>query len=279
MGGATMDDWRDYGEADGDAANIAGTLKVRDGVQSPQLGNARRLLVYLPPTYDEGSRRYPVLYMHDGQNLFDPATSFAGAWDVDETMEAAHAEGLDAIVVGIPNQGDERLNEYSPFVDPRLGGGKGERYVAFLCDTVKPLIDADFRTLPGREHTGVVGSSMGGLISLYAFFRRPEVFGLVGAMSPSLWFARRAIFDYIQRAPFVPGRIYLDAGTREGRGELSDVRRLCRLLRARGYREGADLLCAIEKGAGHDESAWGHRLPRELRFLLRADGEALAAGD
>ena len=143
---------------------------------------------------------------------------------------------------------------------------------------VKPLIDADFRTLPGREHTGVVGSSMGGLISLYAFFRRPEVFGLVGAMSPSLWFARRAIFDYIQRAVFVPGRIYLDAGTGEGRGELSDVRRLCRLLRGKGYREGADLLCTIEKGAGHDESAWGHRLPRELRFLLRADGEALAAG-
>lgn len=273
-----MTGWHDYDEADGDAASVAGTLKVRDDVGSPQLGNARRLLVYLPPTYDASDRRYPVLYMHDGQNLFDPATSFAGAWGVAETMAAAHADGLDAIVVGISNMGDERLDEYSPFVDPRLGGGKGERYVAFICDTVKPLIDADFRTLPGREDTGVVGSSMGGLISLYAFFRRPEVFGCVGAMSPSLWFARRAIFDYIQRAPFVPGRIYLDAGTREGRGELADVRRLCRLLRARGYREGADLLCAIEKGAGHDESAWGHRLPRELRFLLRADGEALAAG-
>src|SRR4051812_9334479 len=143
--------------------------------------------------------------MHDGQNLFDPATSFSGSWNVDVSMAEASLEGFDAIVVGIPNMGADRLAEYSPFEHPELGGGRGDLYLEFLIDTVKPLIDERFMTIPDREHTGIVGSSMGGLISLYAFFRHPEVFGFAGVLSPSLWLTERATFSYIENAEFNPG--------------------------------------------------------------------------
>ena len=187
---------------------VVGDVRTLDSIYSPELRNQRKLYVYLPPSYAQSDRHYPVIYMQDGQNLFDQALSYAGEWQVDETMEALSREGIEAIVVGVPNAGVRRIDEYSPFKDQRLRkGGRGDWYVAFLANTVKPLIDRDFRTLPEREHTGVLGSSMGGLISLYALFCRPEVFGFAGAMSPSLWFAHEAIFPYVQQADARPGRI------------------------------------------------------------------------
>jgi predicted alpha/beta superfamily hydrolase len=160
------------------------------------------------------------------------------------------------------------MNEYSPFVDGRRGGGKGDKYVAFLVETLKPRIDRDFRTLPDRGHTGIAGSSMGGLISLYAFFRAGHTFGLAGVMSPALWFAQRAIFSFVQRTPFVSGKLYLDMGTREGAGMVADARRMEALLRRKGYRAGADLLYVEEVGAPHHESAWARRFGPALAFLL-----------
>jgi predicted alpha/beta superfamily hydrolase len=280
-----MVEWRPYGERPGgNGHSVAGNLRVAEGIYSPQLNNKRDILVYLPPSYLSGGDRYPVLYMHDGQNLFDEQTSFAGAWQVGETMQQLSGEGLEAIVVGIPNMGEDRLAEYSPFRDRQQRGGRGDQYLAFVVETVKPLIERDFRTLPGRMNTGMVGSSMGGLISLYAFFRWPEVFGLVGVMSPSLWFAREAIMSYVAHAPYWPGRIYLDAGTRELTGSWSDyphwrarsrryygsVRHLKRILVRKGYRLFDELLHVEEKWAHHRESAWARRLPQALRFLLGA---------
>jgi predicted alpha/beta superfamily hydrolase len=206
--------------------------------------------------------------MHDGQNLFDDMTSFAGEWNVDETMEQASQRGLEAIVVGIPNLGEQRMDEYSPFVQGGLGGGRGDAYLAFVAETIKPLIDRDFRTLADRAHTGVLGSSMGGLISLYAFFSRPETFGFAGAMSPALWFAGRAIFPFVERAPLPPGRLYLDIGTHEGSSTLPDARRMHRLLRRKGCRA-PHLLYVEERGAVHSEAVWANRLPAALEFLLR----------
>jgi predicted alpha/beta superfamily hydrolase len=218
--------------------------------------------------------------MQDGQNLFDAATSFAGEWQVDETMEALSQEGLEAIVVGIPNAGEKRLDEYSPFSQLKLGGGNGDKYISFLADTVKPLIDSEFRTCPEREYTAVLGSSMGGFISLYAFFRAPEIFGLVGVLSPSFWFARGAMYTFIENAAYSPGKIYLDVGTREhgggpnivmkahSRRYYASVRRMQRLLVKKGYRPRRDLLYVEEKWAGHEEQAWARRLPTGIRFLL-----------
>lgn len=277
--------WQTYHEYANGAhgRSVVGDLRVAPQLYSAELHNRRDLLVYLPPSYRLSSRRYPVIYMHDGQNLFDNATSFAGEWGVDETMEQlAYTEGLEAIIVGIPNAGVARLGEYSPFVDSRLGGGRGDKYLSFLVDTVKPLVDRDFRTLPDRRHTGIMGSSMGGLISLYGFFRRADTFGYVGAMSPSLWYAGDAIFDYVQHAPYRPGKIYLDVGTRElgeqsggrlhrataSRRYYASVRRLKSLLIRKGYRPLRDLMHVEEKWAGHGESSWARRLAPALRFLL-----------
>ena len=258
-----------------------GNIQVREKVWSPQLANYRHLFVYLPPSYEREEKRYPVLYMHDGQNLFDTSTSFAGEWNVDETMERLSQDGVEAIVVGIPNYGVRRLSEYSPFRDRHHGLGRGDRYLAFIEESVKPLIDRDFRTQPDREHTGIMGSSMGGLISLYAFFKRPSLFGFVGAMSPSLWYAGKAIFPYVRRASYVPGRIYIDVGTREYGGSVTEkgararsrryygqIRRMKRVLVQKGYRLHAELLVVEDKWAAHHEPAWARRLPDALRFLL-----------
>ncbi len=264
--------------------HVSGTVKVLARVESPALNNARHVLAYLPPSYYHSDRRYAVIYMQDGQNLFDNATSYAGEWGVDETMERlGYQEGLEAIVVGIPNMGTQRVNEYSPFHDAHLGGGLGAAYIDYLADTVKPLIDRDFRTLPGRRTTGIMGSSLGGLISLFGFFHRPQTFGYVGVMSPSLWFAHGAIFDYVSQAAYHPGKIYLDVGTRElgeshspdsghraarSRAYYASVRRMKGVLIRKGYRPLRDLLHVEEKWAGHSESSWARRLPLAIRFFL-----------
>lgn len=281
-----MPHWRNYLEHRyGSHHTVVGDLRIREKVWSPQLMNHRDILVHLPPSYRFTQRHYPVIYMHDGQNLFDQATSFSGEWHVDETMVRLSAEGIEAIVVGIPNMGGQRLAEYGPFADPYHGPGRGDRYVSFLVDTVKPMIDHDFRTLPGREFTGILGSSMGGLISLFAFFQPPYAFGLVGVMSPSTWFADAAIYDFVREAPLVPGKIYLDVGTREYGGKTAadaqkrsrryyaTVRHLKRLLIRKGYRPVHDLRYVEEKWASHHEPAWARRLPDALRFLLQGLAE------
>jgi predicted alpha/beta superfamily hydrolase len=276
--------WRPYDEvfSPDEGHRVSGNILVAEQVYSPQLENERDILVYLPPSYTKSTRRYPVLYMHDGQNLFDPATSFAGEWGVDESLEMlASEEGLEAIVVAIPNSGPDRLNEYSPFHDTLHGGGRGNQYIAFIVHTLKPAIDAQFRTLPDRKHTGIMGSSMGGLISLYAYFHREHVFGFAGVMSPSLWFSHGAIFDYVQNAPYLSGKIYLDVGTREQGGSMlalrklaksrktyGSVRRMKRILVRKGYRLRRQLLFVEEKWAGHSEADWARRLPPALRFFI-----------
>ena len=249
-----MEDWRPYPAfANGKKHTVVGNVQVLEDVDSPQLANRRDLLVYLPPSYDDGDGRYPVIYLH---------------------------EGHEAIMVGISNTKD-RLDEYSPFRDGKRGGGQGDLYLDFLVETVKTLVDSSFRTLPDRKNTGILGSSMGGLISLYAFFRRPQIFGFTGAMSPSLWFAKNAIYDFIEGAPYHAGRIYLDAGTREyGEGRhwtslpwrsrryYASIRRMNRLLASKGYQPRRELLYVEEQWANHEEAAWARRLPRALRFLL-----------
>lgn len=277
--------WQNYHDVyNKERHTVSGNLKIAQQVESPELGNRRSIIVYLPPSYAKSSNRYPVLYMHDGQNLFDQATSFSGEWYVDETMEKlSREEGLEAIVVGIPNVGEKRLEEYSPYVDLHHGGGRGDVYLDFMVNTLKPIIDRDFRTLPGRENCGIMGSSMGGLISLYGFFRHPEVFGFTGVMSPSLGFAGGAIFEYVESVPFHPGKIYLDAGTRElggswpqavalrarSRHYYGRVRRMKRILAQKGYRPIRDMLHVEEKWAWHRELAWAGRLPGALRFFLK----------
>jgi predicted alpha/beta superfamily hydrolase len=250
------------------STNPFGTIEQIEGVYSPELDNKRDLLISLPGGYSAKNRQYPVIYMHDGQNLFDPATSFSGSWNVDVAMAEVSLDGLNAIVVGIPNMGHERLAEYSPFEHPQLGGGKGDLYLDFLVNTVKPLIDDRYRTARAREYTGIVGSSMGGLISLHAFFRHPDVFGFAGVLSPSLWLSETETFAFIEQAPFSGGKLYLDVGDLEGRRHVVKALRLRHLLEAKGYRLGEDLMWVEEETGGHHESAWARRFRDALPFLL-----------
>jgi predicted alpha/beta superfamily hydrolase len=256
-------EWQDYRLWRGGGFNtVVGDLLILPDVFSPQLQNQRDILVLLPPSYhQEAGKRYPVIYMQDGQNLFDRATGFAGnEWEVDETMLKLADEGLEAIIVGLPNT-PQRFPEYNPF--PHTWGGRGDSYLTFIVETVKPLVDQAFRTRLERQHTGLMGSSMGGLISLYGFFQRSDVFGLAGVMSPSLWVGAGAIYRYVAQQPFVAGKIYLDNGTRE-----QSARKMNAELVHKGYTSGRDLLYVAEPDGEHHEAAWARRLPDALRFLL-----------
>lgn len=246
------------------------TKDTEAGLWSPQLRNRRDVDVYLPPSYADG-RRHPVVYMHDGQNLTDPSTAFAGTWGLNEVLLRLAERRIEPIVVGIHNTKD-RVSEYSPFPDSRLGGGSGDAYLSFIADTIKPRIDRLYRTRRSAAHTAILGSSMGGLISLYAWFNRPDVFGSAGGLSPSLWFGRTRLFEYIESAAVPRGkRLYVDVGTAEGAGTLRDVRQLRSILRARGVGRGV-LSYLEDRGGRHNEAAWGRRVERAIELLVRRQG-------
>jgi predicted alpha/beta superfamily hydrolase len=235
-------------------------------VWSPQLRNARNVDVYLPASYTV-RRRYPVIYLQDGQNLSDPAIAFAGTWQLDDALSRLAERGIEPIVVGVHNTAD-RLLEYSPFAHPRHGGAGAERYLAFLAETLKPRVDRLFRTRPARAHTAIGGSSMGGLVSFYGWLRRRDVFAHAVAMSPSFWYGRERLFDYVRARKLPNGRLYLDVGTGEGEEAVRDVRRMRALLHEKGIKRTAfDYEQAGD--ARHEEAAWARRIDRALEFVLR----------
>ena len=240
----------------------------------PQLGRTRRIWLYLPPDYATTTKTYPVLYMHDGQNLFDNATAaFGSEWGVDETLDALQAAGdWGCIVVGIDN-GPNRLDEYSPYVNPQYGGGQGDLYVDFLTNTLKPYVDATYRTRPDRRSTGVMGSSMGGLISLYAALRRPDIFGRAGVFSPSLWFNRR-IYSYARAAqPLRPDpRLYVLSGGRESTTQLRDQRQLVDTLAAATFLINTEVDSVVKPDGMHSEWFWRREFPAAYQWLFAGTG-------
>jgi predicted alpha/beta superfamily hydrolase len=246
----------------------AGAYHVVTDIPGPTPGENRTVVVYLPGNYEEEVRRYPVIYMQDGQNLFDDGTSYAGSWGLADELVSVSRLGADAIIVGVYHASQHRIAEYSPFVDERVGGGDAAAYVNWMCDVLRPIINERYRSLPAREHTGVAGSSMGGLLSLYAVFERGDVFGFAAVMSPSLWFARGAIFDWVRSRPFVDSRIYLDIGAREGDRTLANARKMRDLLVQKGYAPGERLRWMEDAIGVHHESAWGRRFRKALPALL-----------
>jgi predicted alpha/beta superfamily hydrolase/glycogen debranching enzyme len=245
-----------------------GTLDIVEHVRSPQLGNERSLRVWLPPGYAANpAKRYPVLYMHDGQNLFDPKTAYSGEWHVDEVAERLIAADRmrEIIVVGIDNTPD-RVPEYTPCCDARWGGGKVDEYGAFVVDTVKPLVDARYRTLPGREHTAMMGSSLGGIASIAIAARYPQVFGAAGSLSGSFWWNGGTLVK--NPPPHLPVKFYIDAGT--AMDGIEATRDYHAALLAQGYRDGKDLLYYEDAGGIHHESAWASRVYRPLTWFFPA---------
>ena len=258
------------------AAAGPGHLRKYDRYGSRYLPGERDLIVYIPGIYDRRpDLHFPVLYMQDGQNLFDPATSFIQGmyWRVGETADRLIAEGAiqPLIVVGIYNTGKRRLREYTPSRDRRLGGGGADRYGRMLTREIKPFIDSQYRTLGGPANTAIAGSSLGGLVTLYLGLRFRKVYGKMAALSPSVWWNQRWIVNYASRARIEPRpRIYLDCGTQESAHETEDVRKVRDALVERGWREGHDLQYNEIQGAKHDEAAWALRVDPFLRFLFPA---------
>jgi len=246
---------------------VVGTVRAHPAFESRILGNRRDVLVWLPPQYGtEPKRRFPVLYLHDGQNVFDAATSFAGEWRADEAATALiGAKRMEPIImVAVPNRGAERGDEY---LWSRVGnmGGRGDLYGRFLAEELKPFVDRTYRTKRGPGDTGLIGSSLGGLITLHLGLTRPDVWGKLGVVSPSVWWNGREILREIVRTP---ARIWLDVGTDESPDAERDARDLRDALLQKGWREGRDLAFDVDPGAKHDEAAWAGRIDSILTFLF-----------
>ncbi len=259
-------------------------------LQAHQLPDGRTVTVYLPPNHEiETERRYPVLYLQDGQNIFDPKRAFGGRhWRVAETATALIDAGriTPLIVVGVDHTEQNRANEYTPTHDRRRGGGKADEYARLLIDVVKALIDSTYRTLPEARHTGIGGSSLGGLVSLFLALKHPDIFGKAAVLSPSVWWDRRSILRDVREAgsqfatvPAMRPRIWLDMGTRESRGEgsarrvVEDARLLRNGLMKAGWVCAADLHYEEIAGGAHSEDAWADRFGRVLEWLFAKSQE------
>jgi predicted alpha/beta superfamily hydrolase len=244
--------------------------------QSHFLPDARDIEVYLPEAYiNDPARRFPVFYLHDGQNLFDGRTSYIPdhTWQAHTTADRLTRAGRiePIILVGINNTGLRRMAEYTPTRDPRLGGGDGDLYGRLLVEELKPCIDREFRTLPDAANTALGGSSLGGLISLYLGFTYPGVFSRLAVLSPSIWWNDRAILRTISAGHTRPHlRIWLDMGTAEGLRHLRDTDLLHRRLIQNGWRDAVDLCYLRVPGGQHNEDAWAARFHQVLRFLFPA---------
>jgi len=237
----------------------------------------RNIHIYLPPDYyQDRSKRFPVLYMQDGQNLFNPRTSFAGvAWQIDKTAQELILKKKisSLIIVGIDNSGEQRINEYTPIASNKTGG-KADKYSQMLIYELKPFIDHHYRTLPEREFTGLGGSSLGGLFSLYLGIKRPDVFSRLAIMSPSLWWADGFILREVLALPSKQKlRVWLDIGKREGRYIKNQARLLQKIMIKKGWKKHrndklADFRYLEAPKAGHNEFSWGERFGKVLKFLF-----------
>ena len=249
-------------------------LRKHEQFASSLMDEKHDFLVYVPPMYDaQPDRRYPVLYMQDGQNLFDPNTSFqpGNYWRMGETADALIAAGeiQPILIVGIYNSGVHRIDEYTPVEDKRLGGGQADAYGQMLVEELKPFVDHQYRTLPGAENCGMGGSSLGGLVTMYLGLRYTSVFGKLCVMSPSVWWRNRALLKTVAKLRRKPDlRIWLDIGTSESRRAVPDARALKDDLLEKGWQLGHDLAYTEIEGAHHTESAWADRVAPMLKFLF-----------
>ena len=261
---------------------LTGNIRIHRKFHSNFLNNDRDILVYLPPGYSkENNKKYPVLYLQDGQNMFNRDTSHCGEWGVDEAAERLIREGKikDIIMVAIYNNKD-RMSEYTPVKDPEYGGGNLDKYADFVTKELKPFIDKTYKTSTEAKDTGILGSSLGGLSSLYMGWEMPYIFGITGVISPSLWWSDEYLIKEIENDSQTegPSKIWLDMGTAEGGGTdnnnnnipdvLDNSRAMGEVLLRKGYSLGDELFYHEEHGAGHNEWAWSQRIDKVLKYLF-----------
>ena len=233
-------------------------------IDAPQLKTKKKIWLYLPEDYKTSKKKYPVIYMHDAQNLFDKKTSFVGEWNVDETLDSLK---IQVIVVGIEHGNEKRLDELTPFPNEKYGGGNGDAYLEFIVKTLKPHIDSNYRTKIKAKNTIIFGSSLGGLISYYAVLKYPKVFGKAGVFSPSFWFSDK-IYEMTEKSDKIKAKIYFLYGDKESDEMVAEVKKMETLLdRNRCYCLHLDKSVIIKEGE-HNEKLWREGFAEAIKWLL-----------
>lgn len=243
---------------------------VSETFEIPQLNKKRRITALLPNNYDKHTeKRYSVLYLHDAQNLFNPNSPY-GNWAIDHKLAVLAEKGLgDIIVIAVDHAGAERVSEFLPVKHQTMGMAEGKKYIRFIAETLKPYIDKQFRTLPGRMHTGMGGSSMGGLITGYAGLMYPDIFGKLMMFSPSLWVTRHIPFESIPFVQPYSTKIYIYAGDKEGSNMVPNVKNLRESIENQGFTsDKIHIKLAIDPNGQHTESRWGEEFPKAVEWLF-----------
>lgn len=250
-----------------DDASVSSNVAILDEIFAFPETNPRRIWVYTPPDYAQSSARYPVVYMHDGQNVFSQQTSYAGEWRVDETLDRLAGQGESVpIVVAIDHGGDRRVQELSPWTHPKYSQAEGEAYLAFLINEVKPYMDTHYRTLASSRYTAIMGSSMGGLLSHYAIVKHPDVFSRAAILSPSFWFSEKA-FSFAETQPLPDThRLYFSVGEKEGSKMTDSMTAMVNLHLAQQHPTDA-VYSEVVPGQAHNETFWQTRVEPALRWL------------
>ena len=274
--------WEDLSNINTPDPGNGSVIILNNNFYIPQLNRTRRVWMYLPPDYATSSKRYPVLYMQDGQNLFDSASSQSGEWEVDESLDELFAEGdHGCIVVGIDNGGLHRIDEYSPWANPLYGGGgQGAAYMSFIVNTLKPHVDANFRTMPDREHTGIMGSSFGGLISMYGLMEYQHVFSKAGIFSPAFWFAgNNPVSHLLGMGKRNNVKVYFLAGGQEPAYVLQDLQNTTNAMLQAGF-DAAEMHTHIPADGLHAEWFWRREFADAYHWLfagaVTSTGEAVS---
>ncbi|WP_051190455.1 alpha/beta hydrolase-fold protein [Kaistella palustris] len=263
--------WKDFASVPSRGTAASNVHVMSENFAVPQLNTTRKIWIYLPPDYDTGAKNYPVLYMHDGQNLFDEATAFAGEWQVDETLNTLFTQGdYGAIVIGIDNGGTSRIDEYTPWNNPKYGGGKGDLYMQFICETLKPYVDAHYRTKPEKEFNALIGSSLGALISTYGGIKYSGTFSKIGAFSPAYWIVGTQLNSYIEKsaANLSAMRIYFVAGSAESATMPADIEAVKLRLQAKGLTTENTFL-KLDPYGKHNENYWQGEFAAAYRWLFQ----------
>lgn len=241
---------------------------LSEAFEMPKPIKTRRVTALLPHDYNQSDKRYPVLYLQDGQNLFDEYAPF-GSWGVDKKLAHMSEQGLgDIIVVAIDHAEEDRIKEFTPSSNTRLGSGYGKHYVRYLTEILKPFVDKKFRTLSDRHHTGIGGSSMGGLISIYAGLMYPEVYSKLMIFSPSLWVAPKIHFHSIHFVQSQDTKIYLYGGEAESVNMIPNLRRFRSALEEQGNGASLEFELNVDPYGQHNETRWGEEFPRAVEWLF-----------
>ncbi|WP_226065584.1 alpha/beta hydrolase-fold protein [Kaistella polysaccharea] len=267
----TVASWKDLGGTANPSTAASNVKILSNDFLIPQLNRTRKIWIYLPPDYETSTKRYPVLYMQDGQNLFDDKTSFSGEWQVDETLNRLFSEGdYGAIVIGIENGGESRINEYTPWNNPKYGGGEGDLYMKFMVETLKPYVDKNYRTRPGKEYNALIGSSLGALISNYGGVKYSDTFSKIGSFSPAYWIVASEFNSFITNstADLSGSRIYFVAGSKESETMASDIESVKNKMFTKGL-TAANTLIKLDAEGQHNENYWKREFGAAYEWLFK----------